>query len=162
MNCTFLSTVCSTILITEAIYIRKMIFTTRRVRRRWWGWAVLFSVVFWFSVKAESSDSWENKNLMHRPPGPPLNFRLDRESGICHNNLSEDGEWLNWASALENAWQKQSLCDFLAGWVYMWLPEPTSWWFVCPCLHACGRRSGVAVVWGTPHNVQTGLQTATP
>lgn len=49
----------------------------------------------------------------------------------------------------------------MAGWVYMWLLEPTSWWFVCPYFHTCGRRSGVVVDWRTPHNVQTGLQTAT-
>lgn len=119
MNCTFLSTVYSTILIIEAIYFRKMICTTWRVRRWWCRWAG-FLLHFYFQWKPSLLVTG---NLMHQPPGSPLNYRTME---MVHHNLSQDGEWLNLALVLENTWQNQSLWDFLTGCAYMWLLEPTS------------------------------------
>lgn len=154
MNCTFPSTVYSTILITEAIYIQKIIFTTWRVRKRWW--VVLFSFVFWFSVKAKSSDSLENENLIHHPPGPPLNFRLDPESGVCLDHLS------NWRKTELRCCTGKCLAEpnFLGGGVCVWLLDLTSWWFACSCFHTCVMRNEVVAVWGIPHTAQMGLQTS--
>lgn len=64
MNFTFPSTVYSTILITEAIYIQKAILNLEDLER----WCVGL-----FSVEDRPSDSIENENLMHHAPKSVLN-----------------------------------------------------------------------------------------
>lgn len=111
MNCAFLSTVYSTTLITEAIYIGKMICTTWRVRRWWCEWADFF-VASWFPGKAKSSDSWECTSLQDH------HWTTDQTMEMVHHNLSQDGEWLNWGYCIGKSLAEPKPLGFIDWWCW--------------------------------------------
>lgn len=118
MNCTFLSTVYSTILITEAIYIRKMICTIWTVRRWWCGWAdfVLHFNFHWrpsLLIPGNAPTCRTTTELQIEPWKWFIIISLKMENDLI--------ELLYW----KIPWQNQSLWDFLTGGSYMWLLEPT-------------------------------------
>lgn len=146
MNRTFPSTVYSTILITEAIYIQKAILTSRRVRE----------VLCWFIFCWEGQAFWLHRKWEPDPPCSKISAELrigpSKVPFVFTISLKLENDWIGilyWNLAEPHCW---------GGWVYVWLLElPTGGFvFIFSHLHnekwSCGSS-------GNPHRAQMDLQT---